>query len=84
MGFFFKRNSGSAFLAKKRIGLLVFSERIDCSTQMMQMMRQDLIHTVKKYTEIDEKQVVLKILKSPATLQFEFPVVRKRYIKKDR
>ena len=45
----------SAEYARNRIKLLLVSERIDCSPQMISMLKNDLIHTVKKYISIDEK-----------------------------
>lgn len=51
----------SAEYARNRIKLLLVSERIDCSPQMISMLKNDLIHTVKKYISIDEKQVTVQI-----------------------
>ena len=52
----------SAEYARNRIKLLLVSERIDCSPQMISMLKNDLIHTVKKYISIDEKQVTVQII----------------------
>ena len=38
----------SAGYARDRMKLLLISERIECSPQMIKMLRSDLIHTVKK------------------------------------
>ena len=46
----------SAEYARNRIKLLLVSERIDCSPQMISMLKNDLIHTVKKYISIDENR----------------------------
>ena len=54
---FFKEKKRSAGYARDRMKLLLISERIDCSPQMMKMLRNDMIHTVKKYLTIDEEQV---------------------------
>ena len=45
---FFKEKKRSAGYARDRMKLLLISERIDCSPQMMKMLRNDMIHTVKK------------------------------------
>ncbi len=45
---FFKGKKRSAGYARDRMQLLLISERIDCSPQMMKMLKNDLIHTVKK------------------------------------
>ena len=46
---FFQEKSSSAGYARDRMKLLLISERIDCSPQMMKMLRKDIIHSVKKY-----------------------------------
>ena len=48
----------SARYARERMKLLLVSERMECSPQMMKMLRNDLIHSVKKYVTIDEDGVV--------------------------
>lgn len=45
MRFFSEKRS--AGYARDRMKLLLVSERIDCSPQMMKLLRNDLIHTVK-------------------------------------
>ena len=68
----------SAEYARNRIKLLLVSERIDCSPQMMKMLRNDLIHTVKKYLTIDEEQVKIQISQEPAVLHAYIPVQNKK------
>ena len=63
---FFKEKKRSAGYARDRMKLLLISERIDCSPQMMKMLRNDMIHTVKKYLTIDEEQVKIQITQEPA------------------
>ena len=41
----------SAGYARDRMKMLLVSERIDCSPQMMKMLKNDMIHTVKKYVK---------------------------------
>ena len=66
---FFKEKKRSAGYARDRMKLLLISERIDCSPQMMKMLRNDMIHTVKKYLTIDEE---------PAVLHAYIPVLNKK------
>ncbi len=68
----------SAGYARERMKLLLVSERIDCSPQMMKMLRNDLIHTVKKYVLIDEEQVHIKITQEPSVIYVKIPVQKKR------
>ena len=62
----------------RKQGLLRISERIDCSPQMMKMLRNDMIHTVKKYLTIDEEQVKIQITQEPAVLHAYIPVLNKK------
>ena len=75
---FFRDKKRSAGYARDRMKLLLLSERIDCSPQMMQMLKSDLIHTVKKYLTIEEEQVKLKITQEPAGLYVYVPVLDKK------
>ena len=68
----------SAGYAKNRMKLLLVSERINCSPQMMTMLKNDLIHTVKKYITIDETQVYIHITQNPAVLHADIPVRSKK------
>ena len=75
---FFRDKKRSAGYARDRMKLLLLSERIVCSPQMMQMLKSDLIHTVKKYLTIEEEQVKLKITQEPAVLYVYVPVLDKK------
>ena len=75
---FFRDKKRSAGYARDRMKLRLLSERIDCSPQMMQMLKSDLIHTVKKYLTIEEEQVKLKITQEPAVLYVYVPVLDKK------
>ena len=54
---FFHDKRRSAGYARDRMKLLLISERIECSPQMMKMLKSDLVHTVKKYVTIEENKV---------------------------
>jgi len=75
---FTQRKGRSAGYARERMKLLLVSERIDCSPQMMKMLKNDLIHTVKKYISIEESQVVIRITQEPAVLHADIPVISKK------
>ena len=75
---FFKEKKRSAGYARDRMKLLLISERIDRSPQMMKMLRNDMIHTVKKYHTIDEEQVKIQITQEPAVLHAYIPVLNKK------
>ena len=75
---FFQGKGRSAGYARDRMKMLLISERIDCSPQMMKMLRNDLIHSVKKYITIEEDQVVLQISQEPPVLYATIPVHKKK------
>ena len=68
----------SAGYAKDRMKLLLVSERIDCSPQMMKMLKNDMIHTVKKYITIDETEVKIRITQEPPVFHADIPVRSKK------
>ena len=51
---FLNERRRSAGYARDRMKLLLISERIECSPQMMKMLKSDLVHTVKtvSYTHL--------------------------------
>ena len=68
----------SADYARNRMKLLLVSERIDCSPQMMKLLKDDMIRTVKKYVSIDEDGVVFRISQEPPVIHSDIPVYKKR------
>ena len=61
-----------------RMKMLLVSERIDCSPQMMKMLKNDMIHTVKKYITIDETEVKIRITQEPPVFHADIPVRSKK------
>lgn len=68
----------SAGYARDRMKLLLISERIECSPQMMKMLKSDLVHTVKKYVSIEESKVKIQISQDRRFLWQYIPVQRKK------
>ena len=69
----------SAGYARDRMKLLLISERIECSPQMMKMLKSDLVHTVKKYVSIEESKVKIQIYHEPPVLMAYITVQSKKY-----
>ena len=74
----FREKRRSAGYARDRMKLLLISERLDCSPQMMKMLRKDMIRSIKKYITIEEDQVVLQISQEPPVLYATIPVLKKK------
>lgn len=72
---FLQVRNRSAEYARNRMKLLLVSERIDCSPQMMNLLKDDMIRTVKKYISVDEERVVFRISQEPPVLHADIPIV---------
>ena len=51
MDFFRKKSSGE--VAKDRLKLLLISDRANCSPEIMELIKNDIIKVISKYMEID-------------------------------
>ncbi|MFQ9511236.1 MAG: cell division topological specificity factor MinE [Lachnospiraceae bacterium] len=59
---FTKKKSGN--IAKDRLKLLLVSERADCSPEIMEMIKNDIIHVISKYMDIDTDGLDIQITKN--------------------
>ena len=59
MDFFKKKNSGD--VAKDRLKLLLISDRANCSPEIMEMIKNDIIKVISKYMEIDPEGLDIQI-----------------------
>lgn len=60
MGLFSKRPSSKS-VAKDRLKLVLIHDRANCSTEMLEMMRADILDVIRKYMEFDEEELDIKI-----------------------
>ena len=62
MGFadFFKKKS-SGNVPKDRLKLVLVSDRANCSPDIMEQIKNDIIHVISKYVEIDQEGLDIKI-----------------------
>lgn len=59
LNIFRKRTSSN--IAKDRLKLLLLSDRANCSTELMELIKNDIVHVISKYIEIDEKGIEVSI-----------------------
>ncbi len=59
-GFFTKKNS-SKEVAKERLKLVLIHDRVNCSTQVLEMLKMDIIKVISNYMEIDEEELDIQI-----------------------
>ena len=54
-----KRNSGT--IAKKRLQFVLIADRVGCTTEILEMIKDDMIKAISKYMEIDTTGLEIKI-----------------------
>lgn len=54
-----KKNSGS--VAKDRLKLLLVSDRANCSPEIMDMIKNDIVNVISKYMDIDKEGLDIQI-----------------------
>lgn len=64
----------SGLIAKDRLRLLLTSERLDCTPQMMTMLKNDMIRAVDKYFSVQDKKVEIRYIKNRSTLLIKIPL----------
>jgi cell division topological specificity factor len=59
MDLFRKKNSGD--VAKDRLKLLLVSDRANCSSEMMEQIKNEIIQVISKYMDIDTEGLDIQI-----------------------
>ncbi|MCI8991393.1 MAG: cell division topological specificity factor MinE [Eubacterium sp.] len=59
MDFFHRKNSGD--VAKDRLKLVLVSDRTNCSPDIMENIKNDIIQVISKYVEIDSDGLDIQI-----------------------
>lgn len=60
MRFFFRKKS-SCQVAKDRLKILLISDRVNCSPEMMELIKTDIAKVISKYMKIDEEKMEIQI-----------------------
>jgi cell division topological specificity factor len=55
------KDTSSGQVAKERLAFILVHDRVDIGPGRMDLMRQDIIEVIKKYFEINESQIELKL-----------------------
>lgn len=58
---FFARKEQSKNVAKDRLKLVLIHDRVNCSTQVLEMLKTDIIKVISNYMEIDEEGLDMQI-----------------------
>ncbi len=63
---FFKRHTSSQ-IAKDRLKILLISDRVNCSPEMMELIKNDIANVISKYMQIDTSSMEIQISKTGST-----------------
>lgn len=58
------RKKKSREIAKDRLKILLISDRVNCSPEMMEMIKQDIAKVISKYMKIDSQSMEIQITKT--------------------
>ncbi len=58
---FFNRKTPSKDIAKDRLKLVLVHDRANTSTQLLEMLKNDIIKVISGYMEIDEQELDIQI-----------------------
>lgn len=56
-----KKEAGSRDAAKERLHLVLMQDRANVSADFLELMKQEIIEVIKKYIEIDEKEIDVRL-----------------------
>ncbi|ONI43305.1 cell division topological specificity factor MinE [Candidatus Epulonipiscioides gigas] len=58
---FFKKKAHAGNVAKDRLKLVLIHDRINCSPELLEMMKADLMAVISKYIEVDVDELNIQI-----------------------
>ena len=61
LGFLKKKEPSSGTVAKDRLKLVLVHDRVNCSSQVLEMLKGDIIKVISNYMEIDEDELDINI-----------------------
>ena len=74
MKFIFRRKS-SCQIAKDRLKILLISDRVNCSPEMMEVIKNEIAKVISKYMKIDTANMEIQISKSSPALYANIPIL---------
>lgn len=57
----FSKKANSKDVAKDRLKLVLIHDRVNCSTQVLEMLKTDIFKVISNYMEIDEEELDIQI-----------------------
>ena len=69
------RRKKSCEIAKDRLKILLISDRVNCSPEMMELIKADIVNVISKYMKIDTANMDIQISKSTPALYANIPIL---------
>ncbi len=66
LGFFKGKEPTSGSVAKDRLKLVLVHDRVNCSSQVLEMLKDDIIKVISNYMEIDRAELDINITQTQA------------------
>jgi len=57
----FSRQKKPANIAKDRLKLVLMHDRVNCSTELLEMIKNDIIMVLSKYVDLDEGELDIQV-----------------------
>ena len=59
--FSFRHGENSCRVAKERLSAVVLSDRLNCTPEMVELMKQDILRVMERYLEIDRTRMTIHL-----------------------
>ena len=69
------RRKTSRQIAKDRLKILLISDRVNCSPELMELIKNDISKVISKYIKIDTANMEIQISKSSPMLYANIPIL---------
>ena len=78
MKFSLFRRKTSKQIAKDRLKILLISDRVNCSPEMMELIKADITKVISKYMKIDTANMEIQISKQAPVLYANIPILDRK------
>ena len=69
------RRKKSSEIAKDRLKILLISDRVSCSPEMLELIKADIVNVISKYMKIDTVNMDIQMSKSTPALYANIPIL---------
>ncbi|MDR2939398.1 MAG: cell division topological specificity factor MinE [Clostridiales bacterium] len=71
----FSKKASSKDVAKDRLKLVLIHDRVNCSTQILEMLKNDILKVISNYMEIDDDDLDFQIVHTSTESNENVPVL---------